>query len=51
MLTGGLSQLARQRKIDYVQGRAVLIDSHTVQVTANDGNMQDIQFDYGILAT
>ena len=51
MLTGGLSQLARQRKIDYVQGRAVLIDSHTVQVTANDGNMRDIQFDYGILAT
>ena len=51
MLTGGLSQLARQRKIDYVQGRAALLDSHRVQVTANDGNMQDIQFDYGILAT
>ena len=50
-LTGGLSQLARQRKIDYLQGRAALLDSHTARVTGVDGNIQDVRFDCGILAT
>jgi len=49
-LTGGLSQLVRQRKIDYLQGRAALLDSHTTRVTTVDGNIQDVRFDYGILA-
>ena len=50
-LTGGLSQLTRQRKIDYLQGRAALLDSHTTRVTTVDGKIQDVHFDCGILAT
>ena len=50
-LTGGLSQLVRQRKIDYLQGRAALLDSHTTRVTTVDGKIQDVHFDFGILAT
>ena len=50
-LTGGLGQLTRQRKVDYLQGRAALVDARTVAVTMTDGSIQEIPFDSGILAT
>ena len=50
-LTGGLEQLVRQRGIDYVQGRAALVDAHTVRVETAGGAAETIPFDAGILAT
>ncbi len=50
-LTGGLGQLTRQRKIDYLEGRAALVDARTVAVTMTDGSTREVPFDYGILAT
>ncbi len=50
-LTGGLGQLTRQRKIDYLEGRAALTDAHTARVTMNDGSTRDVSFDHAILAT
>lgn len=50
-LTGGLAQLVRQRGIDYVQGRAALVDAHTVRVETAGGAAETIPFDTGILAT
>ena len=50
-LTGGLGQLTQQRKIDYVQGRAALVDPHTVAVTVHDGSRRELTFDHAILAT
>ncbi len=50
-LTGGLGQLTRQRKIEYLQGRATLVDPRTVSVARVDGTRQDVRFDHGILAT
>jgi len=50
-LTGGLGQLTRQRKIDYLEGRASLVDWHTAAVTMKDGTTRQVSFDHGILAT
>ena len=50
-LTGGLGQLTRQRKIDYLEGRAALVDARTVAVTMTDGGTREVPFDHGILAT
>jgi dihydrolipoamide dehydrogenase len=50
-LTGGLEQLCRQRKINYIQGRARFADAHTAVVQKPDGKEDRIPFDYAILAT
>ena len=50
-LTGGLAQLSEQRKVDYVQGRATLVDAQTLSVRWPDGTTQTTSFDYLILAT
>ena len=50
-LTGGLAQLSEQRKVDYVQGRATLVDAQTLSVRRPDGTTQTTSFDYLILAT
>ena len=50
-LTGGLGQLTRQRKIEYLQGRASLVDARTVSVALADGTSREVRFDHGILAT
>src|ERR1700704_2050438 len=36
-LTGGTGQLAKQRKVQYIQGRAAFENSNTLQVTTADG--------------
>jgi dihydrolipoamide dehydrogenase len=50
-LTGGLGQLCQQRKINFVQGRATLLNSHTVKVTKTDKTEHMITYDHCILAT
>jgi dihydrolipoamide dehydrogenase len=50
-MTGGTGQLVKLRKIRYVQGRATIVDPHTVSVALNAGGEERITFDVGILAT
>ena len=48
-LTGGLKALAKQRKVDIVQGEASFTGSHTLQVDTPDG-IKTISFDNCIVA-
>ncbi|RMH70510.1 MAG: dihydrolipoyl dehydrogenase [Gemmatimonadetes bacterium] len=50
-LTGGLGQLSKQRHIDFIQGRATLLNDHTLLVERKDGSDETLFFDYAILAT
>lgn len=50
-LTGGLGQLSKQRKINFIQGRATFVDSNTVEVEKTDGAKETVSFDKAILAT
>lgn len=49
-LTDGLGQIARQRKVKYLQGTASIVDPHTVTVETGEGNHQ-LSFERAILAT
>ena len=49
-LTGGLGQLSKQRKVDYVRGRAEILDPHTLTVKSADGERR-VRFEHAILAT
>jgi dihydrolipoamide dehydrogenase len=49
-MTGGLGQIARARKVRYVQGRARFVDSGRLRV-AVDGEVTDVEFDHAIMAT
>jgi len=49
-LTGGLGQLRKARKINYVQGRARFRDGHTLLVRQSDGTEETLAFDHAILA-
>jgi dihydrolipoamide dehydrogenase len=50
-LTGGLGQLARQRKVTYIRGRAAIVDAHTVIATPNGGGEERVIFEHAIVAT
>ena len=50
-LTGGLGQLARARKIKYLQGEASFINSNTLKIKKADGPSEEIFFQKAILAT
>jgi len=50
-LTGGLGQLAKQRKIEFIQGRAKFLSSNSVEVQKADGSKETLEFDHAILAT
>ena len=50
-LTGGLGQLVKQRKINYLQATAVFEDNRTLAVKAVDGGQSSLVFDYAIIAT
>jgi dihydrolipoamide dehydrogenase len=50
-LTGGLGQLSKQRKVQYVQGRAGFENSTTLRVTKADGSAESMRFDRVLLAT
>ena len=50
-LTGGLSVLAKQRKVQYIQGRAAFENSRTLRVAKPAGGEESLSFDRVILAT
>lgn len=49
-LTGGLGQLSKQRKIEYIQGKAKFTDSKTLEVTGEQGKTQQLSFESIIIA-
>jgi dihydrolipoamide dehydrogenase len=50
-LTGGLGQLSKQRKVEYIQGRAALENSNTLRVSRMNGNEDSLTFDRIVIAT
>ena len=50
-LTGGLGVLSKQRKVEYVQGRAGFESSSTLRVSRVNGGEESLNFDRIILAT
>jgi len=50
-LTGGLGVLSKQRKINYIRGKASFINSSTVKVEKVGGGTEEITFDKVIIAT
>lgn len=50
-LTGGLGQLAKQRKVNYINGKASFVNSKTLNVTKSDGSNEEIIFGKAIIAT
>src|SRR6202166_5027458 len=50
-LTGGLGLLAKQRKVEFVQGTAAFESSTTLRVTKAGGGEESLTFDRIILAT
>lgn len=49
-LTGGLGQLSKQRKINYVQGTASFVNSSTLKIQKENGE-ENLSFDKIIIAT
>ncbi len=49
-LTGGLGQLAKQRKISYVQGRAAFTGDHSLEIQKADGGTANLEFEHAIIA-
>src|SRR5216684_1200035 len=50
-LTGGLGQLSKQRRVEYIQGRAAFENSTTLRITKADATETSLTFDRIILAT
>jgi dihydrolipoamide dehydrogenase len=50
-LTGGTGQIAKLRKVNYLQGRAAIVDAKTLRVQKAAGGEETVAVDYVILAT
>jgi len=50
-LTGGLGQISKQRKINFIQGRASFVNSSTLKIEKVDGQTIEHQFEKAIIAT
>ncbi len=50
-LTGGTGLLAKQRKINYIQGNAKFLNSSSLEVTKNGAGAEIVNFDKAIIAT
>lgn len=50
-LTGGTALLARQRNINFIQGRARFLDAQTLKIEKSDGDEEVLTFEHAILAT
>src|ERR1700736_3201858 len=50
-LTGGLGGLSKQRKVEYIRGRAAFENSNTLRVSKAGGGDESLTFDRIILAT
>ena len=49
-LTGGLGQLSKQRKVDFIRGRASFLDSRTLKIEGQGGGRR-LVFENAIIAT
>ncbi len=49
-LTGGLKQLAKQRKVQIVTGYGKFTSAHTIEVEASDGSKKVVAFEHCIIA-
>jgi len=50
-LVGGLGQLAKQRKVTYIQGRASFVDPTTISIELAQGGTDTLSFEHAIIAT
>jgi dihydrolipoamide dehydrogenase len=50
-LTGGLGQLSKQRKLEYIQGQAAFENSNTLRVSRTNGGEDSLIFDRIVIAT
>ncbi len=50
-LTGGLGQLSKQRKIDYVKGSASFADGTSLRIKKSGGDVETLKFEHAVLAT
>lgn len=50
-LTGGLGQLVKARKINYIRGTARFVDSTTIEVNESGKNKKKITFENAVIAT
>jgi dihydrolipoamide dehydrogenase len=49
-LTSGTGQVAKMRKVNYIQGRASIVDAKTLKVATAGGGEETVTVDYTILA-
>ena len=49
-LTGGLAGLAKQRKVEVINGVGRFLDANHVEVVADDGSRKVVQFDKAVIA-
>lgn len=53
-LTGGLGQISRQRKVEYIQGHASLVDAQTLSIatgSSDSSGERRLSFEHAIVAT
>ena len=50
-MTGGLGQLQKSRKVNYIQGTATFIDSKTISIDLVKGGRDTLTFQHAIIAT
>jgi dihydrolipoamide dehydrogenase len=50
-LTGGVGQVGRMRKINYLQGTAAFRDARTLDITGVDGKNSTLTFEHAVIAT
>lgn len=50
-LTSGLGMLSKQRNVEFIQGTATFVDSHTLSVETADGKTKELKFEKAIIAT
>ncbi len=50
-LTGGLGQLAKQRKVRFIQGRSTFVDANTINIQTSKNGESRLRFEHAILAT
>jgi dihydrolipoamide dehydrogenase len=49
-LTGGVGIVAKQRKVKYIQGTAVFVNSNALEIKKADGSTENHQFENAIIA-
>jgi dihydrolipoamide dehydrogenase len=50
-LTGGVGQVSKLRKVNYLQARAKFLDAQTLEVTSKNNETDRLSFQHAILAT